>query len=313
MTRLFETLRGVLALTILALATLIGAIPLLPAALVKLLAPWPGVKRRATHALLWIARAWIRMANIGIVDVGGGRVHYEQQTPDHPDGRYVLICNHQCWADVMLLVHVLLPRFPFPRFFIKEQLRWLPIVGLACWALDFPFMRRYSRKQLKDNPALRHTDIDTVRRACAVFRQWPVSIINYPEGTRSTPGKRAAANSPYRTMLPPKAGGAALAIDAMGDMLDGVLDVTVAYVNTPTPTFWDFVCGRIPDVALRLRRLQLPAALESGDDDGDLNYRREFKAWLEALWAGKDAEVAAIQDPEQPTTGFAHRAAAGSS
>src|SRR5699024_6693744 len=125
-----------------------------------------------------LARTWIKVANWGLIGVGGCRVHYEQQTADAPDGRFVLICNHQSWADVMLLVHVILPQFPFPRFFIKEQLRWLPIVGLACWALDFPFMKRYSRAQLEANPALRDKDRATVRRACAVFRHWPVTLIN---------------------------------------------------------------------------------------------------------------------------------------
>lgn len=305
MTRLRQTLRGVAALTIVGLVTLIGCIPLLPAALVKLLAPTPAIRRWATHALIWIAERWIRATNFGLIRVGGCRINYQQYAPANPNGRFVLISNHQSWADVMLLVHVILPQFPFPRFFIKEQLRWLPIVGLACWALDFPFMKRYSRAQIESNPALRDKDMNTVRRACSVFRQWPVTLINYAEGTRSTPRKRAAANSPYITMLPPKAGGTAFVVNAMGGLLDGVLDLTVAYVNTPRPTFWDFACGRIPEVAVRLRQLQLPEALRQGNYSADSVYRQQFKTWLQELWADKDDEVAAIQDPGQPQIDFA--------
>lgn len=311
MKRLLQTLRGAAALTGLSLATLVGFIPLLPVALIKLLAPWESVRRPATRAILWVARNWLRAANnASLVGISGTRVHYDQQLPDEPEARFVLISNHQCWADVMLLCYVLVPQLPFPRFFIKERLRWLPIVGLACWALDFPFMKRYSREQLKRNPGLRNRDMETVRRACAIFRDWPVTLINYAEGTRSTAAKRAAADSPYQTMLPPKAGGTAFAVNAMDGLLDGVLDMTVAYVNIPVPTFWDFVCGRVPDVAIRLRMLELPERMKHGDYSTDAAYRREFKAWLENLWAEKDAEVAAIQDPGRSQTGFAPAPAA---
>src|SRR5699024_4928958 len=139
------------------------------------------------------------------------------------------------------------------------------------------------------------------------FRDWPVTIINYAEGTRATDAKRAAAQTPYATLLPPKAGGTALAVTAMGELLDDVLDMTVAYVDTPRPSFWAFACGRIPDVAVRLRRAGLPPDLRPGvaDTDNGRAYRRRFKRWLNALWADKDDEVTAIQDPAQPQVEFA--------
>src|SRR5699024_7147277 len=221
MTRLGQTLRGITALSILGLVTLVGCIPLLPVALVKLCIPLPAVRRLATNALIHIADSWIKAANFGLIRIGGCRVNYQQHATANPNGRFVLLSNHQSWADVMLLVDVIRPQFPFPRFFIKEQLRWLPIVGLACWALDFPFMKRYSRAQVDKNPSMRNTDMNTVRRACRVYRHWPVTLINYAEGTRSTAAKRAAVDSPYTTMLPPKAGGTAFAVNAMAGQLDG--------------------------------------------------------------------------------------------
>lgn len=297
-------MRGVSALIGVVLVTLIGFIPLLPAALLKLLIPWQVVKRPMTRVVLWIARHWLIAVNASLMGFSGVRIHYDQQLPDNPNGRYVLISNHQSWADVTLLCHLILPQLPFPRFFIKSQLRWLPIIGLACWALDFPFMKRYSREAIRKNPSLRTKDIETVRRSCEIFREWPVTLINYAEGTRSTAAKRAAKNSPYKTMLPPKAGGTAFAVNALGDMLDGVLCMTVAYVNTPTPSFWDFVCGRIPDVRVRLRQLELPNGIKHGDYKTDAAYRQHFKTLLKELWSETDAEVAAIQDPAQSHTHF---------
>lgn len=305
MKRLVQTSRGIAALSGVVLATLIGFIPLLPTALVKILVPWQPVKKPMTHAVLWIARHWLLAINASLMGFSGARIHYDQQLADNPNGRYVLTSNHQSWIDVVLLCHLILPQFPFPRFFIKSQLRWLPIIGLACWALDFPFMKRYSREAIRKNPSLRTKDIETVRRSCEIFREWPVTLINYPEGTRSTATKRKAANSPYQTMLPPKAGGTAFAVKALGDMLDGVLDMTVAYVDTPTPRFWDFVCGRIPDIQVRVRQLDLPPDIRNGRCTSDAAYRQQFKLLLRQLWAEKDAEVAAIQDPAQPQTQFA--------
>lgn len=310
MKRALQNIRGTIAILGMVLVTLIAFIPLLPSCLIKLLSPWPAVRKPATRVVLWLAVWWARGINAAILGMGRSRVIYDQQVPDDPDGRYVVIANHQCWADVMLLCHVIEPQLPFPRYFIKEQLRWLPVVGLACWALDFPFMKRHSRAEIEKNPALRTRDMETVRRSCAVFRDQPVSVVNFAEGTRSNAAKRKAANSPYRALLPPKAGGTAFTLNAMHGVLDGVLDLTFAYVNQPEPKFWDVLSGRVPEIVIRMRRLDVPSDLLVGDYIQDPDYRARFKRWLDQLWAEKDAEVAALQDPDNPATRFADTEAA---
>lgn len=305
MIRLAATLRGLLGITSMIVLTLLLGIPLLPASLVKLLSPAGTVRERATHAVLAIAKFWARTCNAIILGVGGAHVATEFEMTPNPDGRYLLISNHQCWADVMLLIRAIDPQLPFPRYFIKEQLRWMPVVGLACWALDFPFMKRHTRAEIEKNPELRDEDMNTVRRACEVFRDWPVCIVNYAEGTRATAKKRAAANSPYRALLPPKAGGTAFAVNAMREVLDGVVDMSVAYVNRPEPTFWDVLCGRIPTVAIRVRFHPVPEDLRTGDYAEDPEYRARFKAWLSDIWDEKDIAVAALQDPNNPAQYFA--------
>jgi 1-acyl-sn-glycerol-3-phosphate acyltransferase len=306
MKRALQNIRGTIAILGMVLVTLIAFIPLLPSCLIKLLSPWPAARKPATRVVLWVAVWWARGINAAILGMGRSRVIYDQQVPDDPDGRYVVIANHQCWADVMLLCHVIEPQLPFPRYFIKEQLRWLPVVGLACWALDFPFMKRHSRAEIEKNPALRTRDMETVRRSCAVFRDQPVSVVNFAEGTRSNAAKRKAANSTYRALLPPKAGGTAFTLNAMRGVLDGVLDLTFAYVNQPEPKFWDVLSGRVPEIVIRMRRLDVPSDLLVGDYIQDPDYRAHFKSWLDQLWAEKDAEVTALQDPDNPATRFAH-------
>jgi len=305
MIRLAALLRGIAGITGLILLTFALGFPLIPISLAKLAAPNGAFRDGATRWVLAISKFWARNCNRIILGVGGARVVTQMDMPASPEGRFVMISNHQCWADVMLLIRAIDPQLPFPRYFIKEQLRWLPVVGMACWALDFPFMKRHTRAQIEKNPSLRDEDMNTVRRACEVFHNWPVSIVNFSEGTRATATKRAAANSPYKVLLPPKAGGTAFAVNAMREVLDGIVDVSIAYVDAPEPTFWDVLCGRIRTVAIRVQYRPVPDNLRSGDYVADAEYRARFKDWLTDIWDEKDIAVAALQDAKNPAKAFA--------
>lgn len=62
---------------------------------------------------------------------------------------YILISNHQNWADILVLQRVFNGNIPFPKFFFKRELLWtLPFVSWVCWLLNFPLVYRYTRKQL---------------------------------------------------------------------------------------------------------------------------------------------------------------------
>ncbi len=47
------------------------------------------------------------------------------------------------WTDIVVLGHLFRDRLPVPKFFMKHELIYIPLLGLACWGLDMPFMRRY--------------------------------------------------------------------------------------------------------------------------------------------------------------------------
>ena len=64
-------------------------------------------------------------------------------------------------------------QIPFLRFFIKQELIWVPLLGLAWWALDFPFMQRHSAATLAKHPEKRQQDREAVRRSCDRFRIMP--------------------------------------------------------------------------------------------------------------------------------------------
>ena len=204
-----------------------------------------------------------------------------------------MLCNHQSWVDIPVLQKVFNRRIPFLRFFLKQELIWVPLLGLAWWALDFPFMKRYSRQTLLRHPELQGKDREATRRACEKFRHMPVSVMNFAEGTRFTPAKHDAQHSPFRYLLRPKAGGVAFVLDAMGEALHAILDVTIVYPHGPC-TIADLIAGRVREVRVHVRERPIGREL-IGSYDEDAAFRGRVKAWMNALWSEKDAQAARMQ------------------
>jgi 1-acyl-sn-glycerol-3-phosphate acyltransferase len=212
----------------------------------------------------------------------------------NPRGSYLLISNHSTWLDIPVLLRIFHGHIPFPRPFIKQQLIWLPIIGFCAWALDCPFMRRHTREEIERNPALRGKDLETTRRACEKFRHIPVTVLNYAEGTRMTEAKRIARNSPYKHLLRPKSAGVAFVLNAMGDQFDAILDMTIAYTPGQRASFWDYLCGRVGHIYVRIEKLPVPVDLIDGDYQNDPEFQRRFQQWMTALWDRKDKLIDAL-------------------
>jgi 1-acyl-sn-glycerol-3-phosphate acyltransferase len=291
--RLPPPLVGVIALALLALNALFWVPILLFFAALKLVIPIEAVRRRLAPVLLFIAEAWItcNSAWMGLTQ----RTAWDVQGLGALDYRswYLVNCNHQSWVDILVLQHLFNRRIPLLKFFLKRQLMWVPVMGLAWWALDFPFMRRHSEEYLRKHPEMRAKDQETTRRACAKFARVPTSVMNFLEGTRFTPAKHQRQQSPYQHLLKPKAGGIALALNAMGDRFRSILDVTIVYPDG-APTFWQFLCGRVSRIAVRVQTLPVPRDLAGGDYAGDPAVRDAFQKWVQQLWVAKDAQIAAL-------------------
>ena len=285
---LIEFPLALLAFVLVAGNTLVHATPLLLLALVKALVPHAGFRRRISAWLILLAESWIAL-NSKMIDAVGTRLVVEEHDPLRRDGWYLVLSNHQSWVDIPVLQKLFNRRIPFLKFFLKSELIWVPVLGLAWWALDFPFMKRYSRQMLEKHPELRGKDIEATRRACEKYRELPVSVMNFVEGTRFTQAKHAQG-SPYARLLPPRAGGVAFVLDAMGDMLDAVVDVTLVYPGGK-PTIHDLFAGRIREVRAHVRTIPIPADLLGGSYENDPVFRERFQAWINALWAQKDARI----------------------
>lgn len=286
-------LRLALVSLLIALNTLLHVGPLLLVALAKAVLPFDAMRRASNPLLTGIAASWIGFNNWMVDAFTHTRVVLTGDTQLRADGHYLVLANHQSWVDILVLQKAFNRRIPLMRFFLKRQLFWVPFLGLAWWALDFPFMGRYNRKQIARNPELAKRDIEATRRACEKFRDIPVAVMNFVEGTRFTPAKHDGQGSPYAHLLKPKSGGVAFVLDAMGDGLQGILDITLVY-PAGIPSMLDLLADRIPEVRVLVRQRPIPVELASGDYQGDRAFRARFQQWMNSLWREKDEDIARL-------------------
>lgn len=291
-------LRLMLLFLLIAASTVAHVVPLLLVALVKALLPIPRLRVAANPLLTGMAESWIGVNNWMWERLTDTRLTLHEEASLRIDGHYLVLANHQSWVDILVLQKVFNRRIPLMRFFLKRQLFWVPLLGLAWWALDFPFMGRYTKKQIARDPALAGRDIAATRRACEKFRAIPVSIMNFVEGTRFTPGKHARQASPYRHLLKPKSGGVAFVLDAMGEGLHAIVDVTIAYPGG-APSLIDLLANRVPEVRVRVRERPIPHALMGGDYQNDRAFRARFQQWMNELWSEKDQDMAGLLGVER--------------
>lgn len=274
--------------------SLIHVPPLLLVAVIKAIAPLRPIRRVCDWLLMAIAASWISVNTALIRGFTRTRFVFDIDARLRPDGHYLVMANHQTWVDIPVLQAALNRRVPLLRFFLKSQLFWVPLLGLAWWALDFPFMKRYSRQQLEQRPELAGRDIAATRRACAKFMHIPVSVMNFVEGTRFTRAKHEQQASPFIHLLKPKAGGVAFVLDAMGRALHSILDVTIVYPDG-RPTMVDLFANRVREVRVNIRERTIPAELLGGDYQNDPAFRERVQSWLNGLWVEKDQLITQLR------------------
>ena len=288
--------KGVLALLLISMNTIVLVIPLLFVTLLKLIVPLSGWQKLATTILIAIAEAWmennrrfVELVNpIQLQVLGAEQLHYH--------GWYLVSCNHQSWSDILILQQVFNRRIPMLKFFLKQELIWVPLLGLAWWALDFPFMKRYSKPFLEKHPELKGKDLETTKKACEKFKEIPVSVMNFLEGTRFTKQKHDAQQSPYQYLLKPKTGGIAFVLSAMGGQLRSMLDVTIVY-HDEAIGFWDLLSGRTHRISVHILERQIPESYSAGDYENDPQFRAELQGWVSQIWTEKDRLIASMKLP----------------
>jgi 1-acyl-sn-glycerol-3-phosphate acyltransferase len=290
-------LRGLTFLAVIIVDTLLACVVLYPIALVRALCARTGLSAgaRAIGAGMnriidaWVGSnalllRWLRITRLDVV--------VEDPAALLRDRWYLVLCNHQTWADIIVLQSLFSGRLPPLKFFTKQQLLWIPLFGVALWLLGFPIVRRLSREAIERRPELASRDREATLRACERFLEHPTAVLNFVEGTRFTPAKHAAQQTRFRHLLNPKLGGVSYVVSALSAQIHRVLDVTLVYPSG-VPTFWDFLCGRCPQVQCHVRVLPLPSEVHSaGDPD---HVRAALAPLIEGLWQDKDQRIALLR------------------
>jgi 1-acyl-sn-glycerol-3-phosphate acyltransferase len=291
-------LRGIIASLLFGLNVLFWPVLVFFFSILKIILPFPALRRFFDKILPALAESWISCNSAWMRLVQKTRWDVQGQEGLNYHGWYLVSSNHQSWVDIFVMQHLLNCRIPLMKFFLKRELIWVPVMGLAWWALDFPFLRRHSVEYLKKHPEQKGKDFATTRKACEKFAHTPTSVMNFLEGTRFSRARHTKQQSPYRYLLKPKAGGIALALDILGDKFHSLLDITIVYPDG-VPTFWEFLCGDVQRIIVRIGQEEIPPQLLYGDYEGDQAFRSAFQGWVQQLWQKKDLQIEALlRDPE---------------
>jgi 1-acyl-sn-glycerol-3-phosphate acyltransferase len=284
-----EAVRGSLSLILYILNTVFWCIPLFVLAAAKAVVPLESWMQRCSRILNAIAENWIWVNNQNQKLVGNTRWDVQGLEALKRSEWYLVLANHQSWVDILVLQRIFHRKTPFLKFFIKKELLWLPILGQAWWAMDFPFVKRYTKSYLQKKPHLKGKDLEITRKACQKFKKMPISIMNFVEGTRFTDEKHRRQQSPYAHLLRPKAGGIAFVLGSMGKQIHRVLDVTIVYPEGVS-SFWALLCGKLRKIKVRVRSLPVSPEL-FGDYANDGAFRTGLQHWLNNIWEEKNRSI----------------------
>src|SRR5665811_97260 len=124
-------LQGSLVFLLVIISTVVLTFLICCLSIFKLIAPKGRARNTMTHWLSSLGEMWVSV-NKGLVWFYR-HMEWDIQIPEaiSHKGRYLVFCNHQSGVDILALQHCLNRKAPFGRFFLKQQLIWVPILGVA--------------------------------------------------------------------------------------------------------------------------------------------------------------------------------------
>ena len=281
-----ESIKGVLGFLAVVINTLFWCLFLLTIAIFKLLIPTESWKRLCTKLIINIGECWIYCNGLWIQALHRPKWNVEGFEELDSSNWYLAVANHQSWADIFVLQGITNRKIPMLKFFMKHVLIWVPVIGLAWWALDMPFLKRYTKEEIQKNPELRGKDIKAMEKSFERYSRYPVSIFSFAEGTRFTKEKKDNQLSQFEYLLNPKIGGIGLTLTTM-PYIKLLLDFTIHYEDERR-SFWDFLCGRMSKVDVRVRQINIPDNLLSKNYEDDPIFRENLKEWVYDIWSDKE-------------------------
>jgi len=285
-----KQIKGVLTSTVLMINSIVLVSILLFFALLKLIFPIQNIRIGLSKILVWVAELWIHVNSTAYRWIHGNKIVVNEMPELSKNQWYLVVANHQSIGDIPIIQTVFNRKIPFLKFFIKQELIWVPFLGLAWWALDFPFMKRYSKKFLEKRPHLKGKDMKQTQKSCAKFKTFPTSVINFVEGTRFSSEKQRKQSSPFEYLLKPKSGGIGVVLGSMGSQMKQLLLVTVAY-QKQAPSNWQYLCGEFEKAILNCEKIVIPDTLLNKNYQTNEKFKSELFKWSEKLWYKQDQRL----------------------
>ena len=286
MTSIKQNLIGIISCLVLFFNTFLLAFLMIPLGIIKFLIPSKKFRVSLTKFIIRIGEIWISINSIWVIGFHRPNIEISGLEEFDKDSWYLATSNHQSAADIFLVQRLTNKKIPMLKFFIKYILAYVPIIGLCWWALDMPFLRRYTKEDLKKDPSLKGKDYKEMKKSLEHYSLHPVSIFSYAEVTRFTEKKHNDQNSPYENLLRPKEGGLAIALSNVPN-IKYLIDMTFIY-ESERKGFWYYLCGRMKNIKIYIKKIEIPANFIHEDLVINDSLRSDFKIWLNDIWSDKD-------------------------
>ncbi len=277
---------GIGSLFLLATNMIFWSTLLLTVSLVRLIFPLTNWKKITTGILIHIGESCIYCNNLWINILHRPKITIEGFDFSDKTNWYIATSNHQSWADIFVLQYITNRKIPLLRFFMKDVLKWIPIVWVVGWSMNMPFLKRYSKEKLRRNPELRGKDVASMKKSFEDLSIYPGTVFSFAEGTRFSEKKQKEENSNFYKLLAPKAGGIAITLATM-PFIKNLIDFTIVY-QSERRTFWAFLCGEMSEIRIQAKLKKIPEDFFDRDYSNDEEYRKSIKVWLNDLWKEKE-------------------------
>jgi len=192
----------------------------------------------------------------------------------------ILLPNHLSGADIPPLLWLAWKKGMTGniKWFVKDELKWVPGIGWGLWLLGSPFLKRNWKE---DRPG--------VVKMLATYRTngIPIWLITFLEGTRCTPQKLAADQEktvakglvPFQHHLYPKMAGIVATVQGLRDHVPAIYLIEIGYPYEQIPTIWTMLTSKTTLVDLYIRRIPIE---EVPADE------QEIQKWILEVWERKD-------------------------
>lgn len=170
----------------------------------------------------------------------------------------IILSNHMGWSDIPVLFRLALmgKRIGHMKWFLKDQLKYVPGIGFAMMFLNSVFLKRSWEK-----------DKARILKKMAFFtsQNIPIWLMIFPEGTRFKTEKLALSHKlskregrpELNRLLFPRTKGFMSSVQGLANHCTAIYDFTIMYEKGRVPLFLDLFLGRLKKVTVNVKRFDM--------------------------------------------------------